>query len=434
MTSDSLDQWQQMDSGVLNDNHPVFHTLTNWVLTRPWHSPASIALAQILVFAAVFALLVRELGRMGASRRSQALALGLAALWPLVGVYLVTLWKDIPFSLGVLGLSYCILRMVRTNGASLKTKGGLAGLIVSSLAVLLYRHNGPLVLLLTFGALLCVRVFPRRRLLAIFSVPFIALVLIKGPFYRALEVQPVGAAFKLQNQIHQMSAMVSSGALLTTADRTLLTSIQPLDYWRDRYNCYSAGPTIYNNHFNPVVFENKVSDFIRIFIRLAPANLDALWQRQLCISSLVWRITVPSDGYLSTWALGIDSNTLGLSQHPILPSLRSALGSFDEWSNGVPLVAWMWRPAIYLFLALAAVALASFRSRRPLFLLFALPIVANSLVLMLFTPSQSARYQFCVYLLAILVPVLLGVSNTEKEGVESVSIDESRKQSLVTVT
>jgi hypothetical protein len=52
MTSDSLDQWLQADTGLLNDWHPPMHTLLEAGLRLLWDSPACIALFQALALAA----------------------------------------------------------------------------------------------------------------------------------------------------------------------------------------------------------------------------------------------------------------------------------------------------------------------------------------------------------------------------------------------
>ena len=51
MSGDSLNQWLQLTTGQYSDVHPVFHTFSNQVLTRPWHSPAMVAGAQVLALA-----------------------------------------------------------------------------------------------------------------------------------------------------------------------------------------------------------------------------------------------------------------------------------------------------------------------------------------------------------------------------------------------
>src|SRR5262249_58527353 len=52
MSADSLDQWRQILTREFNDWHPAFHTLTHWLITRPWGSPAADAGRQVVVLGA----------------------------------------------------------------------------------------------------------------------------------------------------------------------------------------------------------------------------------------------------------------------------------------------------------------------------------------------------------------------------------------------
>jgi hypothetical protein len=40
MSSDSFGQWHEIVTGVFYDAHPAIHTLTMWLITRLWFSPA----------------------------------------------------------------------------------------------------------------------------------------------------------------------------------------------------------------------------------------------------------------------------------------------------------------------------------------------------------------------------------------------------------
>ncbi len=52
MSQDSVDQWHQLLQGRYEDAHPAFHTLTVWLITRVWLSPAAVALVQIVILSA----------------------------------------------------------------------------------------------------------------------------------------------------------------------------------------------------------------------------------------------------------------------------------------------------------------------------------------------------------------------------------------------
>lgn len=122
MSSDSLDQWDQMLRGKYNDVHPAFHTLTMWLITRVWLSPAAVALAQIGALALVCGLTVRELALLGVSRWVQVVLIVLFALSPVNNLMVITLWKDIPYAIALLCVFWMLLRVWRTDGVWLRAR------------------------------------------------------------------------------------------------------------------------------------------------------------------------------------------------------------------------------------------------------------------------------------------------------------------------
>ncbi|MEI8314971.1 MAG: DUF6020 family protein, partial [Verrucomicrobiota bacterium] len=115
MSSDSVDQWGQMLTGHFNNNHPAFHTLTNWLFTRVWLSPAAVAMAQILALASVFGLTMRELALWGVPRNIRIVITMLFSLSPVNGLMTITLWKDVPYAISMLGLFALLMQCVRTR-------------------------------------------------------------------------------------------------------------------------------------------------------------------------------------------------------------------------------------------------------------------------------------------------------------------------------
>ena len=65
LSSDSVDQLQQVASENFTNGHPAFHTISMWFVTRFWDSPAAISLLQIILLALVLAFIARRLIALG---------------------------------------------------------------------------------------------------------------------------------------------------------------------------------------------------------------------------------------------------------------------------------------------------------------------------------------------------------------------------------
>ena len=142
MTPDSIRQWGQVISGQFNDALPVVHTLLVILLTRLWFSPAVVIVFQIIALALTVAWGIHLLEDQGLPRwAGWGLAL-VFALSPVNGNMVVSLWKDIPYSICLLLLSLMILKAVFSKGTWLGERFSWLWLILVGLGISLFRLNG----------------------------------------------------------------------------------------------------------------------------------------------------------------------------------------------------------------------------------------------------------------------------------------------------
>jgi hypothetical protein len=415
MTPDSISQWRQMLLGPLVNEHPVFHTLTNWLITRLWLSPAAVALAQMAALATVFGFTIRELEFWGIPKWVRWLVVIVFSLSPINGLLVTSLWKDVPYTIALLGLFAILLRLVQTNGVWLKSWRGPFLLWLALMAASLYRLNGLAVSALFI--LLLLVLWRQRTYLARVALIGLAwlgtIVLITGPMYQALGVTSMSPGFQYQILYNHIGAVIKSGAALSAADQVFLEQIQPLPAWRNNYFCYSVVPIMFYQPPNTRFVDQHADEFRDLALRLGFSHLDALVQNQLCVTSIIWRITQPADGYFYTASPGIISNDLGLATRSKWPWLYDTLTRFTNWSSRADQAWWLWRPALYLYLALASITLAAIRLRRKNVLLLMLPIALNSLVWLVLIVAQDFRYHYPVYVIGLIAPALLFAQPTE---------------------
>ncbi len=227
MTDDSVDQWSQVLTGRLTGHHPPFHTMLNWLVTRLWLSPATVALAQILALALTFGLTMNELLRWNISPRIFAILTVVFAVSPPNSMMVITLWKDIGYSVALLGFFVALLRAVRTRGRWLSTATGVLTLACLGSLISLLRHNGLFVVVLMFGGLL-VAFRAYRRPLALSATAIVAVVfLVRGPLEMALGVPPTSRYYLLANQTHQLPRCSNGAVELTPSQAALLTAVMP---------------------------------------------------------------------------------------------------------------------------------------------------------------------------------------------------------------
>jgi hypothetical protein len=412
MSPDSIAQWDQVVKTSFSNNYPAFHTLANWLITRFWLSPAAIAATQILALACVFSLTLHELGLWGIGQRIRASIAALFCLSPVNGMMVITLWKDIPFTCAMLGLLAVVLRAVRTDGQWLQSTQGMVALWFALLLASLYRHNGlPVVALLWLLLLVVWRTVCFKPLVRVGINWILVFMIITVPVYHLLGVGPMAKFFARQNVIHQIGAMISHGVIKSNSDLGYLALIQPIESWVKYYNCYSLNALIYNDQFKHQFVESHADPLVDIWQRSLLRQGGVLMEHQKCITSMLWQIAEPAarEGRLYTTELGIVANDLNLQTQSFWPVLYDFIVSMVKLSHNPNLIWFVWRPALYLYGLLLCVCFAAIRAKSAKVLLVGMPALLNTVVWFPLITTQDFRFQYPVYVTALIVPALLFV-------------------------
>ena len=250
MSGDSFTQWTQMETFKFNDWHPVFSTLYNWAATRIWYTPAAVALLNSLFFSLVFASTTVYLKSLGIDRRIIYLLIAVVVLNPVNGIMAVTIWKDIPYTISILWLTLLTMKVFYSDGLWMGTVMNKTHFVCSLVFSALLRHNGIIPVILVLAALF---IFYRKHWRNVIIVAFAALsviILIKGPVYSALNVEPGSYVQSLVNPIMQVGGIISGNGKMTENEIKVMTRILPLEKWKEGYKKYSEVPLMSMKGFN----------------------------------------------------------------------------------------------------------------------------------------------------------------------------------------
>lgn len=403
MTPDSVWQWEQVETLKLNDVHPAFHTLTLWLATRPWTSPAAAAFLQVLLFSLVSAWGLTVLRREGLPRTAAALVLVLLCLHPANGFIAVTLWKRFYFSLLCLALTIFLLRAYRNPavGSNRRWWTGL-GLLLAGLA--LYAHNGILV-----AALLCpwlIVVF-RKKSAAVLKAAGLALavlIAVKAVLFPLLGVERNRRAFL--PLVHQMAAFIDRGAEFTEEEEAFLDSLASLeDNWH--YNPYTIQRTMFSGRgFDFQRLDRNRGEFLQIWWKSARRHPGILLEHQLAVTAFLWQPRPSRERNLATVETGIAPNSSGWEPSPLLPGWRERLIAFKDLTHRVPCFWLVWRLPPYLYASLAVIIAICLRGRSWGPAILGAPVFLNTVSLLLSAPSRNFRYQ---YPLVMVFPFILAL-------------------------
>ncbi len=433
MTYDSLSQWAQAVGRLpWTDVHPALSTTGFWVAAR-LGSPAVLAVVHSLFLTWAIVAFLRGVSHLGAPTWAVLTAGAAILLAPSVGLFSVTLWKDVPFTAAVLMLGSEVLRMMAvrlrllgddTPGAQLIALRALflRAVVWASLAALL-RQNGVVVATLVMVATAIG--FPRlrrRAALAALLLP-VGFLVVRFAVLPGLGVAPAKQSVLQVTIAHEVAAYVRHAPhQLTAEDWAIVESIGARGAWAAGYDCRSAHPLLETGGFRPGAIDQFPDVLPRLWRVLVVRSPGTAIRHRICASELAWHPFGVANTWFFTAGRAIERNIFGLRSAPLHDGL-------DEWLNEAVsltelrgLRPFFWRAPIWIGLALIVLTREAVRRRRPLWLVAAAPLVAQQAAIVLANPGQDARYMAAAGIAGFLLWPLAFREPTE-DSVRSTSVD-----------
>jgi hypothetical protein len=406
MSSDSINQLGQVETGEFTNEHPAFHTITLWLITRFWDNAGAISLVQIALLALLLGLVARRLVALGVPLWLAVGAAWVTGLAPAVGPTSITIWKDVAFALAFLWVFAELLLLVRMGAAFWLEVGNPVRLGGALSLLWLFRHNGPLTVVLVLGVLAWTNRDSLRRV-GVTGLVLVGVVLVvQGPLYWMFSVdraRPAGVEVLLPAVA---SSYVHEPGNFDPAELELLSAIAPLEVWRTYYDCDEANPLLFAPGMNVEVIRRDPEPFLRLAIRTVVRDLDTTLGMFWCRASFLFLPRQPENAYLQRPPFRISPNELGLERAPLWTfAYERTLDVFAAVEPRGRL--WLtWRPALVIWLTIATYAALVARGARVLLVPGALfgahlvNVAATSL-------NQEFRLAFPLYLAGLLSLPLL---------------------------
>jgi hypothetical protein len=414
MTFDSLSQWAQaVGRSPWTDVHPALSTVGFWVAAK-LGSPALLAGAQSFFLAWSIVAFGRSVAILGAPSGPVLAAIGAIALAPSVGLFSVTLWKDVPFTAAVLMLGAEVLRMMAvrlrllgddTPGAQLilLRRSFVWAVLWASLALLL-RQNGIVVAVLVMAAIAVG--FPRLRRragLVIVGLP-VAFLVLRLFVLPGVGVRPAPKSVLYVTIVHEIAGYAHHAPdAFTEQDWAILDTYAPAPVWGAAYDCTSAHPLLAAAGFKPGAIDRWPGPLMRLWTSLIRRRPTVAIGHRLCAAELAWHPFGRDDGWFFTAGRAIERNPFGLKSAPLHAGLDEFLNeavSITELKGLRPL---FWRAPLWIGLAFIVLGREAWRRRRPLWLLAIAPVVAQQVMVAVANPGQDARYMAAAGIASILL-------------------------------
>ncbi|MDO5400989.1 MAG: DUF6020 family protein [Eubacteriales bacterium] len=259
---DSFSAVAQCVTGRYDNTSPFWHTMVvklcleaGGLLGLDMSGSVGIyAVLQSMAMAAAFAYVLVTLYQAGMPRWCLAPVAAVYGLAAYNIAYSVTLWKDIPFSLGALTMVTALYRILKGLGSS---KRNAAVFTVGSLFFCLMRTNGLYAcLVLTLVLVPSVRRLGKRLLVILCAVLAVGW-LCNGPVLDALEVPDTDFVEALAIPFQQVTRVVAEGEAVSEADLALLEEIFDLEQVKALHDPLSV------NNMKFEAFRRDRQDYLR---------------------------------------------------------------------------------------------------------------------------------------------------------------------------
>jgi hypothetical protein len=313
----------------------------------------------------------------------------------------ITLWKDIFYSVAVLALTLIVLEIVNTEGDWLRIRGRFVFLGIACASIALYRHNGIFVVLLV-SILLLIFYWPLRNYL-LFSFLLFGLIFwaVKYPLYNSLRVTNYRHATSTISAINIIAAQLENKTPFTQNERLFLNDIAPLFASEKRwpYNCYANNELFFTDRLDwDFIGNNETAIWLlagKLTVRSLRPTADYLW----CNSAYMFQILKPPHSYYEFGINKIFPNEFGLKMNSLAPILQK---NINILINKDSLIWILGRVAFWLYLSILALSTFALRYKAPLYLLVLMPSLFSSIPMAFLGGWPAFRYVYPSYLVGIL--------------------------------
>lgn len=409
LSPDSIDMFEQIvRDGQVSDAHSAVLIYFLKAVYNVFPHVAALIFVQYALFSIALGGVLYEMRMRSVATPAVLLMSLLIALYPGVFLIATTFWKDVPYTALLLTLAWWGLAAVR--GGWKMTASRWCQLAVLFALIATVRHNGISVVMI-FGLASLVFLFRvaknvGRGIFCAAVAIFFSVLFIKPIVLERAGISPIGKNYRTMHALHLAGAFISEDLRPNEA-----VAIEPFlkimqkQEWVENYRCLTSVPLFWHPKALSYPLAEHVSELNRSAVQLALSSPFTLISHQLCVTSLLWRITPRADDYVAISPLGIpampEAVQLGLVERSALPELRSRLIFFVEKyvNNSI----FFGRPALLVFFSLMLCVAYWFKNRDISVIALAAIIAGNMSGLAVLMSAQDYRYQFPAIVIAVLL-------------------------------
>lgn len=407
LTPDSIYQIEQaMGIYPVTGHHPVFHTvivkacMSLGILIKGQNFGVAIySVIQMLIMSACFSYVIYYMAKNKIPMWIKILSLIFFAIYPVHGMYSITMWKNILAGGAVLMFVICMTQIANNSVQFFSSKLNLLKLVIVSILVIFLINNGIYIILLTFPFIILFYRKNYKKLLAVLFTIIIINTLINNIIYSVCNIQKGSIREALSIPLQQFARVVKYREQdLSEEEKKLIYNYLPVDNLGELYNPTLSDPV--KGVFNEEFFEENKIDFIKLWIKLIIKYPFECVESFLCNSYGYWYPEA------TNWVVSrviMDTDTLEVVQQPIIENkLVSKMDSLVDKRN-IPVVSMMFSLGFMFWVILAVFTYCIYRKKYKLIIMY-IPIFVLWLTVIASPVFCEFRY---LYPMVTSMPIIL---------------------------
>ncbi len=386
----TYDSWVQILQviGIMpfNDWHTLLHTISIGIVLKVFHHIASYSLFQIIFASILFAWILSKL-----KFKNLKLALFLVFAFPTTGLLLINAWKDTYYSLSLIWFSFLIYFAYQDKNY-LKSSLNLLAFVISAMLVILFRHNGILVIIPVLIIMLFVFKEQFKKLLIITSSIILLFIIYQIIAFNILKIEKGGVRYL--KVIDIISTYIVEGYKFDEKERKILEEIIPVkDIEKSKNKCYYY--TLSNSH-KLIEYNHEI---LKILLKAIIKDIKPLIENMICSSRFIWNPKVRTYFFSYTRDDYIYSNVyqVGLYPDSKLPHIQTIIEVSLKALTSILISKPLFKPITYI-LILLIVFLVNKNLRIVL-----LPSLLNTLVILFLSQINHFRFLLSDYLITLFL-------------------------------
>ena len=414
-TIDSVNEMNYSVTSLNNlvNHHPVFHIYLialfikiGFVFSKSINAGIALySVVQMLVCSFIFSYIISFLDEYKVNRMIKLIAFFFILLYPPFAAYSITMWKDIPFALGMV---LFVAQMIRvfTSKDYLKSKYNILKILLLSIIVVLFRNNGIYVIVISFIIYTMFNKANRKifAFITLFMITFY--IVLKGPIFTLLNITDGPKREALSVPIQQIARTYKyKEQELSNHDKIIIHKyIKNKDIANNYYPLISDN---IKNTFDEELFSRNKKDFIVLWAKLF-VKYPQLYFESFFIGSMGYWYPEVDNWVIENWFDYKENNFLRYNKKPLVKIKLVDIIKKSTNERKIPIISLLFSIGFAFWILLLLLGYVLYTKNYNLIFVF-VPL----LVLWLTTTASPVwcEYRY-IYSLFTSMPLLLPITIT----------------------